>query len=455
MNYFKDEMERLGKPYLILQLDEHSSDVGYLTRIEAAVDTFYSDHKTRKNKQEMKETTQPVSPVSFSPDSLQPGDTVLIPMTDIRINRLQKAVFEVSGYKAEVVPLDREMMNQGYRYASGGECLPNVAIAGSLIETLKRNDMDPTTTIVYLPNLCLSCNFNQYANLVKLAGFKAGLGQIRVMNTHGLAAVPGLSARANAILLSVTVLCSILTKLRYRFQPYETSSGAVAEAVAQSEEIILRCIRNKKSLLGAAEEIRAVFELLPKGESRKPRIGILGDMYAKYNEVLNEAICDYAESLGGEILVPSYNELILHAAYADVAENSADERLWKTMAGYEEKFEALFKGLIDDAFEPPLDQCHRLMEDFGLASFITGETAVSVGRLLYYIKHGIVDAVIHVNPLFCCPGVISSSLFRKIQDEFSIPVIDLFYDGTNRPNKMIDPHMFYLTRGNSGLSFFT
>jgi predicted nucleotide-binding protein (sugar kinase/HSP70/actin superfamily) len=403
----------------------------------------------------MKETTQPVSPVSFSPDSLQPGDTVLIPMTDIRINRLQKAVFEVSGYKAEVVPLDREMMNQGYRYASGGECLPNVAIAGSLIETLKRNDMDPTTTIVYLPNLCLSCNFNQYANLVKLAGFKAGLGQIRVMNTHGLAAVPGLSARANAILLSVTVLCSILTKLRYRFQPYETSSGAVAEAVAQSEEIILRCIRNKKSLLGAAEEIRAVFELLPKGESRKPRIGILGDMYAKYNEVLNEAICDYSESLGGEILVPSYNELILHAAYADVAENSADERLWKTMAGYEEKFEALFKGLIDDAFEPPLDQCHRLMEDFGLASFITGETAVSVGRLLYYIKHGIVDAVIHVNPLFCCPGVISSSLFRKIQDEFSIPVIDLFYDGTNRPNKMIDPHMFYLTRGNSGLSFFT
>ncbi|MFA6011385.1 MAG: acyl-CoA dehydratase activase [Desulfobacteraceae bacterium] len=446
MNYFKDEMELLGKPYLILQLDEHSSDVGYLTRIEAAVDTFYSDYKTRKNKQEIKETTPKASPVSFRPDSLQPGDTVLIPMTDIRINRLQKAVFEVAGYKAEVVPLDREMMNQGYRYASGGECLPNVAIAGSLIETLKRNTMDPATTILYLPNLCLSCNFNQYANLVKLAGFKAGLGQIRVMNTHGLAVVPGLSARANAIFLSVTVLSSILTKLRYRFQPYEIIPGTVVEAVAQSEEIMLRCIRNKKSLFNAAEEIRAVFEALPKGENRKPRIGILGDMYAKYNAVLNDDICDYAESLGGEILVPSYNELIVHAAYADIAENNADERLWKTMAGYEEKFEALFKGLIDDAFEPPLDQCHRLMEDFGLNSFITGETAVSVGRLLYYIRQGSVDVVIHVNPLFCCPGVISSSLFRKIQDEFAIPVIDLFYDGTNRPNKMIDPHMFYLTR---------
>ena len=443
MNYFKDYMERLGKPYLILQLDEHSSDVGYLTRIEASADTFHSDYRTRKNTR----TVQAASPVRFSPDTLQPGDTVLIPMTDLRINRLQKAVFQVAGYKADVVPLDREMMNQGYRFASGGECLPNVAITGSLIETLKRNAMDTETTILYLPNLCLSCNFNQYANLVKLAGFKAGLGQIRVMNSHGLAAVPGLSARANAILLSVTVLCSILTKLRYRFQPYEIIPGTVAAAVEQSEAIILRCIQNKKSLLNAAEEIRIVFDALPKGETRKPRIGILGDMYAKYNAVLNDAICDYAETLGGEILVPSYNELILHAAYADVAENSADERLWKTMAGYEEKFESLFKGLIDDAFEPPLDQCHRLMEDFGLANFITGETAVSVGRLLYYIKHGIVDAVIHVNPLFCCPGVISSSLFRKIQDEFALPVIDLFYDGTNRPNKMIDPHMFYLSRG--------
>lgn len=442
MNYFKEFMQKIKKPYLILQLDEHSSDVGYLTRLEAAVDTFRNDFSRRKE-----ENTQPhLSPVNYNPDVLKEGDTVLIPLTEERINRLQKEVFEMSGFSAKVIPLDREMLNQGYRYATGGECLPNIAIIGSLMDTFKNGTIDPEKSIVYLPNLCLSCNFNQYANLIKLSCRRAGLGQVRVMNTNGLSAVPGISARSNALLLSVTILCSILNKLRHRFEPYEVEKGLTKGVVEESEEIIRWHIRNKKSLFKAADKIRSLFDTLPLPEKRKPVIGILGDVYAKYNSVLNDSICEYAEALGGEILLPAYNELMLHTAHSDFVENIADEKLWKTMAGYEEKFETLFKGLIDDAFEPSLEDCRVLMEEFGLTSFITGETSVSVGRMLYYIKHRIVDAVLHVNPVFCCPGVISSSLFRKIQDVYNVPVIDLFYDGTNKPNKIIDPHMFYLTR---------
>ncbi|MEH0020433.1 MAG: acyl-CoA dehydratase activase [Desulfobacter sp.] len=440
INYFKEFMEKIDKPYLILQLDEHSSDVGYMTRIEAAVDTFINDFSRRSQAP----GPVPIQRRHYAPDAPRPGDTILIPMTDERINTLHKELFEVSGFKAQVVPLDREMLNQGYRFATGGECLPNVAIAGALIATLEKEDIAPENAVLYLPSLCLSCNFNQYANLVKLACEKAGLGHIRVMNFNGLAPVPGIPARSNALLLAITVLSSILTKLRYRYQPYETTPGATTEAVSRSEEIIRHHVRNRKSLFSAAKQIREIFDTLPLPAHRRPRIGILGDMYAKYNAVLNDAVCDYAEELGGEILLPSYNELVLHTMHADVVEHGSDTRLMTTMAGYEEKFETIFKGLLDDAFEPPLEECHELMQDFGLTNFIAGETAVSIGRMLYYIHHGIVDAVIHVNPVFCCPGVISSSIFRKIQERYGIPIIDLFYDGTNKPNKMIVPHMFYL-----------
>ena len=34
----------------------------------------------------------------------------------------------------------------------------------------------------------------------------------------------------------------------------------------------------------------------------------------------------------------------------------------------------------------------------------------------------------------------------KIQEKYNIPIIDLFYDGTNKPNKMVGPHMFYMGR---------
>lgn len=198
-----------------------------------------------------------------------------------------------------------------------------------------------------------------------------------------------------------------------------------------------------------------MFAALPLPAARKPRIGILGDLYAKFNPVLNDAICGRAQALGGEVMVPSYNELMVHAMHADVVAHGADPRHLATMTGYEQRFEAIFEAFLEKAVEPPLDECLALMSDFGLNNFIAGETAVSIGRMLYYVRHGLVSAVIHVNPVFCCPGVISASLFRKIQERFHIPVVDLFYDGTNKPNKMIDPHMFYLARnegrmGNGG-----
>ncbi len=41
MTYFKEEMARTGKPYLCLQFDGHGADAGYLTRIEAALESFH------------------------------------------------------------------------------------------------------------------------------------------------------------------------------------------------------------------------------------------------------------------------------------------------------------------------------------------------------------------------------------------------------------------------------
>ena len=42
LTYFKEIMGRTGKPYLCLQFDGHGADAGYLTRIEAALESFHS-----------------------------------------------------------------------------------------------------------------------------------------------------------------------------------------------------------------------------------------------------------------------------------------------------------------------------------------------------------------------------------------------------------------------------
>ncbi len=48
LTYFKEIMNRVGKPYLCLQFDGHGADAGYLTRVEAALESFHSWSRIRR-----------------------------------------------------------------------------------------------------------------------------------------------------------------------------------------------------------------------------------------------------------------------------------------------------------------------------------------------------------------------------------------------------------------------
>ncbi len=59
VDYFKQIMERCHKPYLVLELDEHDSSVGYETRIEAAVRSFTNHFQSSSRSKAV--------PMDFSP----------------------------------------------------------------------------------------------------------------------------------------------------------------------------------------------------------------------------------------------------------------------------------------------------------------------------------------------------------------------------------------------------
>jgi predicted nucleotide-binding protein (sugar kinase/HSP70/actin superfamily) len=439
MTAFKARMEKMGKPYLILQLDEHGSDVGYQTRIEAAAETFATHFASKNAAATGREIIRRIK------TELNKGDTLLIPYTDGRINRLQAAVFRYAGYDARVMTLTPEQIHLGYRYASGGECLPNVAILGSMIGFIRKESLDPENTMLYLPSICLACNFPQYGAMIMNGLAHAGILGTGILTFNGLESVPGLSMRENVALLAASNIGSLLHKLAFRLRPYETTKGATETALSEAETAVIDHIMAGKSMINAAKAVREIVEKLPLPDKRKPRIAVLGDLYAKYNDVLNERVWDLAESLGGEILVPSYNEMVIHGIYADALGKGTDTKSVATMVKFEQKFEAVFTGILDDQFEPAPEECHQLMQKYGMDQPIPGETAISIGRTLHYAEKGLVSAIIHVNPVFCCPGVVSSAIFKRLQEETGIPVIDLFYDGTNKPNSRIIPHLYYLT----------
>ena len=146
LSYVKDIMTRYEKPFLILQLDEHSSDVGYATRIEAGLQSF-RNHLKANRAIVPPERTRPRN------DAIGSADTVLIPNLDPLTGSFWEACFHRAGYKAALLEPDERALNTGYRYTNGGECMPLVSLIGGVIEKVRHEGLDPEKTFFYIPRL--------------------------------------------------------------------------------------------------------------------------------------------------------------------------------------------------------------------------------------------------------------------------------------------------------------
>jgi predicted nucleotide-binding protein (sugar kinase/HSP70/actin superfamily) len=447
ISYVKDIMERFGKPLLVLQLDAHGSDVGYTTRIEAGIASFENHRGKTRGKKAAGQTGAPQAATRARNDSLNAGDTVLLPrLFDEITSSLWDACFHKAGYGTRRVEATAAGLNAGYRFASGGECMPLVSIVGSAVETVKAKGLDPRSCYLFLPTLCMACNFPQFPIFADMAFRAAGLKGLKVglVNTMNPGAV--LPQTLSIRMLESNIAGSVLSKLACRVRPYETNPGQTDGVLREAGKILAAAVAEGADLRRALGGVVSRFREIPRDESRgrKPRIGLLGDLYAKYNDLVNQGIQALVERLGGELVLSSPTEYPFHFYDADVRLHGDDPRHLRLLRSIEQRYEKPAEDLIGDLAEPDFTECVRLSEEHGIGHYIVGETSINVGRALYYASHGLVDAILHVNPMFCCPGVVTASIYRKIQEDFGLPIVDIFYDGTGSPNGILIPHLHYL-----------
>jgi len=490
MSYVEDIMNFYGKPFLILQLDEHASDVGYSTRIEAGLHTFrnFLKRNGKRTPPAVRAGTEEGAPSGISgqtpqipssqaspagarddgssgiigqshhsappsitiagakDDNLAEGDTVLIPSLDNLMSCFWAACFRRAGFTSVPLDPDEKSLNTGYRYANGGECMPLVSIIGGVIEKVKELNLNPEKTFFYMPTVCMACNFPQFPILSDHVFSSAGLKGIKIGLINSMAPGEILPQSLSIKILESNIIGGILYKCYYRIKPYEIEKGDADEILARAREKISNAVLEGADLRRALEETVEQFRGIKRDETagRKPRIGLLGDLYVKFNHVVNQNVQNLVHELGGELVVPSLTEYPFHFYDADVRLNGDDPRHYRLLRTIEKRYEKIADDLIGDHAEPDFAECVRLMEDYGIEHYIAGETSINLGRALYYIKNGLVDAILHINPMFCCPGVVTASVYRKLQEDYGVPIIDIFYDGTGNPNKILIPHLHYL-----------
>jgi hypothetical protein len=86
------------------------------------------------------------------------------------------------------------------------------------------------------------------------------------------------------------------------------------------------------------------------------------------------------------------------------------------------------------------------LKKYGLSPRHGGETAMNVMKIFSLLRHYPDLAMfIHVNPIFCCPGLVSESLFEAVEKDIGIPIVSIVYDGTSaKRNEVLAPYMHYI-----------
>jgi predicted CoA-substrate-specific enzyme activase len=305
MNYFKEVLDAYQKPYLILQLDQHGSDVGYGTRVEAAVETFRNHFQGRPS----------ARAEAVLADESQPAfkhKTILVPNFDPLVCDLVCAAMDHAGYQTRLIEETPATVVSSLRL-NDGQCLPISSIVQGAVETIQKHQLQPENTALFLNAItALACNFPQYPLMAKKLLRQRGEGfeAVQIFATE-------FAFNGFPLELIYDIYCSylfggLLRKFGCKLRPYEAVAGETDRVIASALQKLHRCLADGWSKDAVFAEIVADFGRLPLLAERSPRpqVTIIGDLYVRDNPTFNQQLIAELEAYGAEVVTVPFSYVI-------------------------------------------------------------------------------------------------------------------------------------------------
>lgn len=428
-----------SKPYLALELDEHGSDTGYLTRIEAFFDVLKRPRK---------------EPAARRPFVAQSDDLkrrrLWIPDMHPFTTEFAAAALRASGYDARSLPLDSERTFElGRSLTRGSECLPTALTIGSLI-TAMRSAPPRQKHAYFMATAQGPCRFGQYVTLHRQILDREGFPDVPILAPSAFMGYSGIDQTVRRTLFKAILLGDILMKAGCKIRPYEREAGETNHRLEQERARLAAAIERRGDLTQAvAAAVRNIAAVPVTPGPAKPLVGIVGEIYVRNNLFANENLVRSVEKLGAEAWMSPMAEWILFTTSPYNVATHLDGKLstklvgtylsWQWMRHWERKLYLAAAPLLDDRHEPSL-QVVLAAATTMLPDSIGGEALLTVGRAIEFVR-GKAAMVVNVAPFSCMPGAITTALFRKVSAETGTPIVNLVYDGTGGQNRGLEVYL--------------
>lgn len=497
IEYFKEIMESYQKPYLVLQLDEHDSAVGYETRIEAAIQSFMNHFDRRKdNAQENGLTGKAVSvnPVSgdlagipaevteileahnidpgsmekasveelYDLSTLKTGDTgkfsgkkILLPAWDLYSTKLLESVLKAEGRDADVITDTPDSIQRSLN-TNTGQCLPLNIVAQNAYEYIVANELDPSQVVIWVPKGLVSCNLTMFPHYMRklLRRFDERFGEVSVY--PGNLAFYDFSVKLGVNAFLAFMFAGNIRKVGCRIRPYESKKGATDRVVDRSLEMLYGAFLEQRPKEPVLKEVMTMFDAIDTRPGTRPKVAIFGDIYVRDNDVFNQELVKVIEENGGEVLVTSMSE------YLKIILKQLEIRLFHEGRYLEHYNLRLLKNLIpllDKKYDryfsknvreiQPLDgELKEILDKYHLQVMHRGESVENILKIENLVRnYDDISLFVQTNPAYCCPSLVTEAMASMIERTTGIPVLSIEYDGTKGSrNESVIPYLKLQTR---------
>ncbi len=445
LKYFKKELR--GKPFLHIEIDEHSADAGAITRCEAFLDSI-------GNKQAVVQGKKARGQKKTISDKQLHKRTVYLPRMSDHAFALA-AAFERCGVPSEVLPeSDKEAIDLGKMYVSGKECYPCAVTTGDMLKKVFSPDFQSEESAFFMPSGSGPCRFGQYNVFHRLILDELGYDNVPIFSPNQDAEFyKDLGVIGKDFTLwswKGIIAYELLIKCLHETRPYEQEKGS-ADFFYQEylKKMHLSLMGNNGKIEDILEKMRRDFENLPRYKERKPLIGIIGEIFVRSNKFSNEDLIRKIEALGGEAWLAPVEEWIYYVNLMAI-QKALLKKDWSAIMNtllkrvfqkrIEHRYSGRFKGFLKTLKEPETKEIFKKAAPYLHSSF-EGEAILSIGKAIDLIDNG-ASGIVNAMPFGCMPGTIVTALMQGLNRDYGVPCINIPYDGTESPTTEIQLEAF-------------
>jgi predicted CoA-substrate-specific enzyme activase len=319
MDEISDLAKRSDMSFSLIRIDEISSPGSIKLRLRSLVESLKL--KTQK-KSARKNTQNPNNQLAIF-DIADKDRTILVPWFSDFYSPLIPSLAKLIGYKIEnLPPSDKQSVDLGLEHANNEICYPATLVVGDIIRALKSNKYDPDKIAIGITQTGGQCRATNYLALIKRAMINEGFENIPIVSVAPSSRLsnnqPGFKPNWFKLIkptFSSLLFVDSLSRMYYATASRESdgsnSNRLKSKYLEKANKLLERHAYNE--FIPLLKEAVEDFNAIPVNDTHVQSVGLVGEIYIKYNSFGQFNIIDWLVENHIEVVLPPLMEFFMQS----------------------------------------------------------------------------------------------------------------------------------------------